>query len=321
MTSKLIWNNSKNEGAPHIYFIKNGSPHSSKSNKVWKKAEQLINQQALSYSVYETDYPGHATVLTNQILQATHNDTIIVAIGGDGTIHEVMDGAVKYPHAIVVCMPAGSGNDYVRGVQGTSSLQEVLSTIMQQKAPSVIDMGQLMYEGKKSHFVNSLGIGFDASIAEAVNESNWKKRFQMFGLGKFVYLYFFIKMLFTFRTFQLKTRVDGHIRFYKNVWFLVAANQPYFGGGIKVSPNSSPTDGKIHVIIVNNISSLLLLLVFVTVTWGGHLKLRWVESFTCNEIHIWADGDGEVPIQADGEHVGYSTISAKIVPKAVRVIM
>ncbi|WP_042345241.1 diacylglycerol/lipid kinase family protein [Bacillus massiliigorillae] len=318
MNSKLITKNNEKEVVRHIYFVKNGSPHSNKSNKVWKKVESLLKQQAFSYSIYETEYAGHATVLTKEILQMTQSDTIIVAVGGDGTVHEVMNGAINYPHAIIVCMPAGSGNDYVRGVQRTSGLEEVVSAILHVKAPSIIDVGQLIYEGNKKHFVNSLGIGFDAAIAKAVNESHWKKRFQMVGLGKFVYLYFFMKMLFTFNTFHMKTKIDGRVRNFEKVWFLVAANQPYFGGGIKVAPNSTVTDGKIQVIIVNNIPSLLFLLVFATVTWGGHLKLKWVESFTCNNIHIQADG--EIPIQADGEHIGYSKISAEIIPEAVRVI-
>lgn len=301
-----------------IYFIKNGSPHSNKSDKVWEKTKQIICRKGFTYSFFETNYPGHATELTNQILQSNSDDTIIVAVGGDGTIHEVINSAAKYPHAIVVCLPAGSGNDYVRGVQMVSKLEEIMTSVGERKAPTMIDIGQLSYENQKKYFINSMGLGFDAAIAKAVNESQWKKRFQTLGLGKFVYIYFFIKMLFSFRTFSLSANIDGHIHSFRNVWFLVAANQPYFGGGIKVSPHSTVTDGKLHVIVVSGISSFLFLLVFATVTWGGHLKLKWVDSFICNSLSI--DADENIPIQADGEHIGYSSITVKILPKATRVI-
>ncbi len=315
MISRITANNIQ---AHHIHYIKNGSPHTNKSGKLWRKVEKVMKRHALTYSVHETEYEGHARLLTEEILASTKAETFIVVIGGDGTMHEVMNGAAKCKHAVIMCLPAGSGNDYVRGIQHTSGIREAVSLLLQQKAPSVIDLGQFKYQGRMGHFVNSLGIGFDASIAKAVNGSKWKKRFQTLRLGKFVYMYYFIKKLFLFKTFRLKAVVDGRKYICQNVWFVIVANQPYFGGGIKVSPYSSADDGKLQVVVVSNLSSFLFLLVFLTVAWGGHLRLKWVESFTCRAVRLYTSD--EVPIQADGEHIGYSAASVKGIPKAVRII-
>lgn len=315
---KLItqMNQTKDNNDSPIYFIKN--KNTSKSDLVWKFVEREINRHGIAYVFYETEYEGHAKAIAEEILRTTTTNTLIVAVGGDGTVHEIVNGAASFSHAVVACIPAGSGNDYSRGIQNSTSFRDVLDMIQKRKDISSIDMGEFVYEGERRHFINSLGIGFDASISKAVNTSKWKKRFQTLKLGKFIYLYFFIQQLFSFNTFELQTVMNGKTRHMKKVWFLVVANQPYFGGGIKISPQASVKDGKLHVIVVRDLSPFMLLLVFASVFWGGHLKLKWVESFVCEEIHI--STKEHIPIQADGEHIGYSSIRAKILPSSLRII-
>ncbi|WP_187370283.1 diacylglycerol/lipid kinase family protein [Bacillus massilioanorexius] len=309
---------SKKTNDKHLYIIKNGNPSSRKSNHVWGQVEQVLKLHAISYTLYETEYPGHAKEIAENVLKNTYTDTIIVALGGDGTLHEVINGAVSFPHAKVVCFPAGSGNDYVRGIQKSKKTEDIISLLHSEQKVSAIDLGAFVFEGKKRHFVNSIGVGFDASISKAVNESKWKSRFQALKLGKFIYLYFFLKNLFAFNTFSLEVEIDGEKRKMDDVWFLVVCNQPYFGGGIKISPNASINDGQLQALVVSKISSFMLLLLFSTILWGGHLKLKWVEVFNCKEISL--STDALVPIQADGEHIGFSNVSVKVAPDAVKIL-
>ena len=304
----------------YIYVIKNGNRSSVNSRKIWRKTEGILQGKRLRYHVYNTEYAGHAEKIAEEILKRHTTRTILLVVGGDGTLHEVINGAARFAHAVVAIIPAGSGNDYARGVQKVLNIKQVIQLLNEHDASaSDIDLGQMQYKEEEMFFVNSLGLGFDASICKAVNESKQKKIFQKWRLGKFIYLYYLFKQLFLFQPFHLHIEVDGRRKEYKKVWFIVVANQPYFGGGLKVSPDASINDGRFHVIVVHNIPSFLFLLVFSTVFWGGHLKMsKWVESFTCQQIYMMTEK--EVPIQADGEVIGNSEVLAKVAPKKLRVI-
>ena len=304
----------------YIYVIKNGNPSSVNSWKIWRKTERILQKKGLRYYVYNTEYAGHAKKIAEEILKNHTTRAILLVVGGDGTLHEVINGAARFSHAVVACVPAGSGNDYARGVQKILNIKQVIQLLNEPDVSTFnIDLGKMRYMEEDKFFVNSLGLGFDASICKVVNESKRKKFFQKWKLGKFIYLYYLFKQLFLFKPFPLHIEVDGRRNEYNKVWFIVVANQPYFGGGLKVSPAASINEGKFHVIVVHNIPSYLFLLVFVTVIWGGHLKMsKWVDAFTCRQIHMVTEK--EVPIQADGEVIGHSEVLAKVAPKKLKVI-
>lgn len=303
-----------------IYVIKNGNPASVNSKKIWQETEKYLQEKQIQYSVYNTEYAGHAKKIAEQILKSHQEKTILLIVGGDGTIHEVINGAASYPHAVVACIAAGSGNDYARGIQKIRNVKQITELLhVAEQSAIAIDLGQVQANDEELYFVNSLGLGFDASICKAVNESKRKKHFQNWKLGKFIYIYYLLRQLFIFKPFPLRIEVDGRKKEYEKAWFIVVANQPYFGGGLKVAPDASDHDGKFHVIVVNNIPSFLFMFMFVSVFWGGHLKMtKWVEQFTCKKIHMKTDK--EVPIQADGEIIGYSDVYVKVIPEKLKVV-
>lgn len=303
-----------------VHIIKNGNPTSVNSRKIWRETEKRLQEKQIQYAVYNTEYAGHAKEIANEVLNKYRTRTVLLVVGGDGMIHEVINGAASYPHAVIACIAAGSGNDYARGIQKIRNVSEITQLLNKSDHHTdVIDIGEIQYKNQKIFFVNSLGLGFDASICKAVNGSKQKKHFQKWKLGKFIYLYYLFRQLFIFQPFPLQIEADGKKKTYNKVWFIVVANQPYFGGGLKIAPAASVHDGKFHVIVVSNIPSFLFLLMFATVFWGGHLKMsKYVEQFTCSRIHMATEEN--VPIQADGEIVGYSEADAKIVPERLQVI-
>ncbi|MCM3673608.1 hypothetical protein M3699_06860 [Peribacillus simplex] len=161
------------------------------SLKIWKKAEEILKSKAVPHEVFFTREKGHASRLTKEILSGTNLDTRMIAVGGDGTINEMINGAIGFPHAIIGSLAAGSGNDYVRGIQKTESLEEALS-LFQDNAFSAIDIGQFETDGKVGYFVNSLGMGIDAEISDEADRSPLKKWFNFVRAGKLIYLFIFI---------------------------------------------------------------------------------------------------------------------------------
>lgn len=106
-----------------VYFIVNPMAGNGESLKVWKKAEKILQSKAVPHEVFFTREKGHALRLTKEILSGTKQDTRMIAVGGDGTINEMINGAIGFPHAIIGSLAAGSGNDYVRGIQKTESVE------------------------------------------------------------------------------------------------------------------------------------------------------------------------------------------------------
>ena len=310
--------NNKEPARGAIHVIKNGNPDAKNSQAVWKQVMRELEGKRIAYTLHETRYPGHAKEIAEDILTATGARTVIAVLGGDGTIHEVVNGIRPFPQAVLVAIPAGSGNDFARGIQGSAKWKDSIALLDGEHNGEKADLGEADCDGRTIHFVNSIGIGLDASICGAVNRSKWKKRFQAIRMGRFIYLYYVLKELFLFKPFTLKAEVDGKYMEFSNVWFMVAANQPYFGGGMKIAPEARGDDHKLHVLIVKDVSPFIFLLVFATVLWGRHTGLRWVNAFTCTSIAVDSE-DSSVPVQADGELIGHKACAVKILPGAVNI--
>lgn len=300
-----------------VYFIVNPVAGNEESLKIWKKAEEILKSKAVPHEVFFTREKGHALRLTKEILSGTNQDTRVIAVGGDGTINEMINGAIGFPHAIIGSLAAGSGNDYVRGIQKTESMEEALS-LFQDNAFNAIDIGQFETNGKVGYFVNSLGMGIDAEISDEANRSPLKKWFNFVRAGKLIYLFIFIKKLFSYKPSSMELTIDGNRHLLKKVWFIVIANQPYFGGGMKISPMSKVDDGRLNVIAVHDITLLKLLTVFITVLWGGHLNIKNVDSFSGKMIKM--KNQGSVKIQSDGEIVGRDEVAAVVLKEKMRVM-
>ncbi|MDQ0882698.1 diacylglycerol kinase family protein [Peribacillus sp. V2I11] len=291
----------KEMSMPHlnetVYFIVNPMAGNEESLKIWKKAEEILKSKAVPHEVFFTREKGHASRLTKEILSGTNLDTRMIAVGGDGTINEMINGAIGFPHAIIGSLAAGSGNDYVRGIQKTESLEEALS-LFQDNAFSTIDIGQFETNGKVGYFVNSLGMGIDAEISDEADRSPLKKWFNFVRAGKLIYLFIFIKMLFTYKPSFMELIVNGDRHLLKKVWFIVIANQ--------------------NVIAVHDITLLKLLTVFITVFWGGHLNIKNVDSFSGKMIKM--KNQGSVKVQSDGEIVGTDEVAAVVLKEKIRVM-
>ncbi|PLS14894.1 diacylglycerol kinase [Bacillus sp. M6-12] len=305
--------------AEKIYFIVNPLAQNGGSMKVWKSIEVLLQQDSLSYEVYFTEYKGHAKILATEILSSSSFPSLLIAVGGDGTVHEVMNGAAGFPQAMVGSIPAGSGNDFVRGLQKSKNMKEAIKLLLRpaSRKSKAIDLGKAVTGGKTFYFVNSIGIGVDAEITAEVNQSPWKKRFNVLKMGKLIYIYFFIKKILSYKRTDMQVDLDGEIHLFPKVWFIVVSNQPYFGGGINISPEAKPDDGLLNVLAVHQLSPVQLLFMFVTVFWGGHLKLKHVSSFKCRSVSI--SSSQMALIQADGEIAGNTEVSVSVIAHKMKI--
>ncbi|WP_455662527.1 diacylglycerol/lipid kinase family protein [Pradoshia sp.] len=283
------------------YFIINPAAKNAGSLKIWKKTKEVLDREGISYSFALTEYKGHGIELAREFLQK-QGDALLVAIGGDGTIHEVANGAAGFPGAKIAYIPAGSGNDFARGEGISSKPMKALGGLLHSDGERPMDLGFYQTSSSEGYFLNSLGIGLDAAITRAVDQSRIKYYFNKLGVGKIIYLAYFLWKVMTYKPAEMEVQIDGDYYSFTNAWLVNVSNHPYFGGGIKISPNAKPDDGIFHILVIHTIPRFKLLLMFSTILWGGHLKIKGVESYLGRTIRITSSN--LAPIQVDGENVG-----------------
>ncbi|WP_102275839.1 diacylglycerol/lipid kinase family protein [Cytobacillus massiliigabonensis] len=295
----------------NLYFIINPQAKNGRCQKVWRKLEKILDEQNISYEAFFTAYPGHGEEIVQFISRKeAGKDVVIVVVGGDGTMHEAVNGAAVNSNIHLAYIPGGSGNDFSRGYgiprNPVAALNYLLTQLKEESL--LIDLGLINKKDEKDiYFVNNMGVGLDAHIARKVNLSKIKKLLNRISLGKLVYVYFLLKSVFTYQRSSIEIIVDGKRYSFHSTWFVTVSNQPFYGGGMKISPKASPFDGQLNITVVHNLSRLKLLFVFITVFWGGHVTFKEVETFTGSEIKITSPD----PIQAhaDGEDIGCTPLA------------
>lgn len=305
-----------------VYFIVNPNAKNGKCQEIWRNVENELKKLSLPYLTFFTEHPGHAEELAESIVQkAKGSPVIIAAVGGDGTLHEVVNAAAKYPNVTVGFIPGGSGNDFSRGFQIPAGPLDALRLITEtsNRQSSKIDIGKIQHNQlQETYFMNNMGVGFDAAVAKESNESGMKRILNRVSLGRLVYVYVLVKKLLTFRTVPIKVTVDGKEYTFSAVWFVTVSNQPYYGGGMKISPAARPDDGILDVTVVHGISRWKLLVVFISVFWGKHTKFREVKQLTGRSIAI--NSPVEILAHADGESIGHTPLSIQVCPSALNII-
>lgn len=280
-------------------FVVNPAARGGRALSRWKAFRKTLT---FPFRELMTKGPGHAKAIARGFAAGGEKEKVLlIAFGGDGTVHEILAGAAGADHVIVGSVSAGSGNDFGRGYRSFRTAEEIVAYLGGRTAPPSLDLGMVNFGGGFI-FVNSSGIGFDAEISRGTGRSAFKPLLNRTGLGKLVYALYTVRALCAFRTFSLEVTADGKQMDYHDVWFATVSNQPYFGGGMKISPESDPADGLIELTVVSRLSRVKLLLVFGSVFFGAHTVFREVDSRKGRQFSLKADR--EVPLHTDGEDAG-----------------
>ncbi|MEB2280872.1 diacylglycerol kinase family lipid kinase [Lysinibacillus xylanilyticus] len=285
-----------------VLFIVNEAAGHGKGKKVWR---HLQRQLSMNYEVAFTEYEGHGKELAKNWAQDAQTKQLIVIVGGDGTIHEIVSGVVHNKFIVIGVVRAGSGNDFARYFTTFQNAFQIESYIQNNKMANLpMDVGVVQF-GDQQHeiFVNNAGVGFDAFVTKRINKSRLKLYLNKIGLGKLSYAAAVVRGLFSFKPFDVTIRTNDQEWQFKQAWFVATSNQPYFGGGMKISPSSKPNDGQIELTIVHGISRLKLLLVFVTVFFEKHTKFKEITFLQGNQFNIFVQANN-VDCHTDGNYIG-----------------
>ncbi|KPC97164.1 putative lipid kinase YtlR [Geobacillus sp. BCO2] len=235
----------------NLYFMINPAAKNGRSVSIWKQLQPLLDREGIAYQAYWTSRKGEGKEIARRIGEESAEPTVIAVVGGDGTVHEVVNGAGSFPHVAIGCIPAGTGNDFVRGFHlartSKQALQQLLNGVRLGNTLS-FDLGRFASSAVPDGvFANSIGCGFDAHIARAANRSKWKGRFNRFGLGSLIYVLYLVTELFRYRPVDLDICIDGRNYSFQQAWMATISNHPYYGGGMRIAPSARADDGLFHI--------------------------------------------------------------------------
>lgn len=222
-------------------FIVNPIAGNGRARRVFSKIRKSKLYHQIEVTCFFTEYSGHAEEIARSIASQLRNRIkSVIVIGGDGTLHEVVNGLAAHSEKIpITFIPGGSGNDFARGFRVHKKPLDILQSIItkQKKTPYWLGTYQTDHTSKRV-FVNSIGFGFDAEVTQRANRAWYKSVFNFFGLGRFSYIVALIQTLHRFKPMKIELEMDGENKSLSNCWMVTIANHPYYGGGMKIIPDA-----------------------------------------------------------------------------------
>lgn len=287
------------------YFIVNPNARSGKGKDIWKELRSELALHHVPYKAYITEYVGHAVKLSSELsLLGTPEEPLnLVAVGGDGTLQEVLTGIQNLNNVFFGYIPIGSGNDFCRSMQLPRDPSQALQVILKKDRIMRMDIPRVTAGTTDKRFGISAGIGFDAAVCQEVAVSPVKKVLNKIGLGKLAYIAIALKQLLFMTPSNLTIEMDGNRKYtYEKVYFAAVMNQKYEGGGFKFCPQASPCDGILDVIVAEGLPKLVVLSALPTAFWGMHTLFKGIHTFRCKSIKLHS----AVPLAVhyDGESGG-----------------
>ena len=287
-------------------FIVNPVSGNGKGKTVWEHLERALRGQGAHFIMRQTSGEGEAQKLAIELIQKEGVKKLI-AVGGDGTVHEVINGIQKSGQKCIFGhVAAGSGNDYARGHGVPKDPLEALERVMTDRDERWIDL--LKINGRVA--VNSIGAGFDALVAKTTNESRYKNWLNRYRIGKVAYLLSVIRILFVYQPCHVMLTVDEREFSIKNAWLIALANIPNYGGGMLICPSASPDDGEMKICVVHGVSRLQLLLAVPKIFSGTHATHPGVQFYSGHHVYIKAERP--LFVHADGELAGETPVGVEV---------
>lgn len=294
-------------------FIMNPLSGNGKAKKIFKELQSLSFMTKQNVKLFSTKNNDQLSEIANEIKRTIQNGEsirLIIIIGGDGTIHQL----VNFLHPIdipIAYIPGGTGNDFARGIQLKGTPVQVLTDAIEKQEINEYWLGRYKTEeAGERYFVNCLGLGFDAVVAKRANESKIRKLLNLLRLHSFIYVIALIQELITYKPIHLTLNIDGVKQRYENVLFITVNNHPYFGGGMKINPQANNNSGELSLILVEMLPKWKILTFFSTVFFGKHTFFK--EVHLLKGKHIIIETDEKFPYQVDGEIAYTKTVSVSI---------
>ena len=298
---------------PYAKVIINPSAGAGSTGKKWKSIRELLTHSGMLFDSAYTDSAGHAIELAKEAALSEYK--LVIAVGGDGTLNEVVNGLVEaaVPDVTLGIISTGCGSDFIRSLGIPRDYRQACLRLVNPRKVKV-DIGHIEYQshGKPTRrfFINAAGLGLDGEVVETVLKN------PRFCRGTIPYVLGMLRALAAFHNKDVSLRIDDNSEDLR-ICSVVIANGAYFGSGMKVTPEADVSDGLFEVMVVGDIGKLELLRTFPRIYRGTHVTHPKVRTERATQIRI--ESLDRVLIQADGELLGEIPATFRILPSALSV--
>lgn len=302
-------------------FIVNPAAANGKVGRIWPGLEARIAERLQLYEVSHTRYSGHGIELARKAVQSGFRH--IIAVGGDGTNHEVTNGILQQDlipsrDIFYTLLPVGTGNDWIRTHRIPRQLDAWLD-MLEEGFLTVQEVGLVRYrlenEQSQRYFVNVAGMAYDGFVV------HYGEKWKAWIRNRFFYLLLILRCLFLYRlTGGIILADDKRI---ENRFYTINIGICRFsGGGMQLVPQADPRDGQLALTYAGPVSKMGVILNtwrFYNGSIGRHPKIELLQARTVEVGSL--PGEKGIPLEADGEFLGYSPAAFSLVPAALTVIV
>jgi YegS/Rv2252/BmrU family lipid kinase len=287
----------------------------------WPGIRAALQRAGIEMQAHLTLAPGDATAVVRREI-TRHGIRRVVAVGGDGTLNEVINGCFDERCAPLAAgisvglIPSGTGSD-LRRTLGLPTDPDAAAQVLAGGTTRSVDLGRIDFaDGTHRLFVNVADCGIGGEVAARVNRRREKRGGPV---GTAIFLGVSITELMTYRNREVLLTIDGDTS-QRRVQQVVVANGRCFGGGMRIAPDADPADGLLDVVVVGDVSRIGALRAIPRLFRGTHLALAVVEVHRARSVSIAAAGLEEPPrFDVDGEQVGRAPAEITVMPGALRI--
>lgn len=290
-----------------ICLIVNPNAGKKKGTEAANTAAELFLENGIEVNILTSNYPGHSVYLAEN-LDLTDLDGII-AVGGDGTLFEVLNGVMKNNRNLSIPLgqiPVGTGNSFSKDL-GISSVKDAVDAVIRGNTQRV-DIGEFSYSKGSYFFINLLGAGFVSNVAYKAEK--YKK------LGSLSYIIGVFREVIGLKSSKIEIEIDGE-KSSRSCIFVEICNSRFTGGNMLMSPSSRINDGLLDIIILQEVSRMKLLSLFPALFKGEHVNDSSIEVLKGKKIILTSET--ELPLTPDGETFGETPITVKIHPGKIEM--
>lgn len=304
------------------YFIVNPRAGSGKTMSEWVPAEHLLDSLGVQFITAMTDHKRHATAIAREAAEEGYRR--IVAVGGDGSLHEVFNGICSWCDATgtpteefyLGVVPIGSGNDWIKSLNVPNDVEKVVELIHKESF-GTMDVVRVRSEaGKVSYMANIGGVGFDSHVCKRVNiQKEGGKR------GKMIYLNSLRYTMTHLNTIDISVTADGEPVYSGLCYSLALGNGKYSGSGMRQVPLADMNDGFLDYLLVPKMPFISLFKEVPRLFSGTINESENVISGRCHSLQVVPmNNESNDIIELDGEIEGRIPMIVEISGEKMNVI-
>jgi diacylglycerol kinase (ATP) len=292
------------------FVIVNPAAGGGRTARAWPEVAAELGRSGLAFESVYTARRGHATDLARRAAGAGW--PLVVVVGGDGTVNEVVNGVTGErgtPLATTGAILTGRGRDACRNFSLASDWRLAVRRLVEgDDVP--FDLGVAEWSGgARRYFVNAAGAGFDAAVARRAASRG--------GVGTLPYVLAVIEGLVAHRPLSTTLQADGEAEQSADLTTVVVANGAHYGGGMKIAPLADPADGVLDLVVIGALGRAALLRWLPTVYRGGHLANPKITLRRVRRVSVV--GAAPLPTHVDGEPTQDTPVTYRVSHRALRL--